>query len=111
MDQSSSSKDGTISLKIFKNSTTLQKLVEIHSVSINHVEDAVCTPPGSIITQNGRYVYYFKMGNKWQDNHDGGGHNVEAHLMKFDLLEEREIPEPTHTYKLHYTDLDNPLYI
>ena len=101
-------------MKIFKNAFKNQKkqeLVLIHSAAINQVEDAFCTPPGSIVTQNGRFLYYFKMGSKFEDKDGESGHNIEALLMKFDLEEECELPDPIDTYTLHYTDLDNPLYI
>jgi hypothetical protein len=42
---------------------------------------------------------------------DEGGHNVVTNLMKFDLELEKEEEEPIQTYTLHYTEIDNPLYI
>ena len=79
---------------------------------INEVEDAFCTPPDSIITQNGKDLYYFKMGQKSEDDtSEDGHHNIETHLMKYDLEHEIEEQVPNHTYTLHGTEIDTPLYI
>jgi hypothetical protein len=60
-------------------------------VVLNQIEDAFCTPPDSIVAQNGKDLYYFKMGEKsTDDTSEDGTHNIETHLIKFDLELEEE---------------------